>query len=775
MSPNSKVGGSQSRDFALQLLDAENESRVTEIIHVIEDSWNVDWEPHGPQQNYVVAHSNAPDPVASFAEPVVNSIDAILTKRYRQLHGDHYNDSHGLKTAEQAVDTLFDGPVDEDIEIIADGDPSGHPNLTVRDTGEGQPPEEFEERFMQLVSGGQIKYDWPFTQGRFKMGGSAVLPWAGDRGYKFILSAGFEQPGEWSWSIIRDNREDGLYEYLRINGSIPNFSGDVRGQNHGTFIKVYEYELKRASTIAGGFRELFDRVLVDPAIPITINETRDISAVAELKTRGLYGRLGQTRVQNHVKIDRTFQYDFGEPFGLRDIRVVIFKDTKTVKEDDRLSKRSKDVFVGGSKHINQAVFFLVNGQTHAHERASFLTGRSRCSFPHTGKDTLVFMDLSDFADKQKHDRGDFFQLFKPSRDRMGGTEIADQLVDGLESALKEYKPLKDEEDWRRRRVTTSKRDERMENILQSVLERNPSIKRYLMSGDKPKVPGLDKPNPQSYSAPFYPSHINIVKKFEEDGLTLWDESGGTFTKREAENRNAWMWFDIDAPNDYFNRDKQPGELSIEPREIVKQRSLNDGILSLQLQPHPTEAKSGTTLPVKVSVSRGSSPPLNVSFEVEYVDPAKQGKRRRRKTKKRESQTQQLDLPNPVEVFEQEGEITWEDMEPEWTEDDIVSIFDSESQMDIFINMDASPFHYFITRNNLTDSGKEFVTDVWKAGVTLYTLSQYIELRDVVDNGQFNGKQTDIQSTNVVSITMKGVAQTMLDQHISEEELKPYLA
>lgn len=749
-------------DYARALLDAESETDVTRTLDRLEVAENCEWVPAGSEQNYSATFSNAADPVASFAELIVNSFDAVLMKRYREQFGYEYDPNTGLITVEDAVNELFEDPDDhnEIVEVIADGNPDGPPNLIVRDSGTGQPHEQFAERFLSIAAGSQVKDDWPFAQGRFKMGSAAVLPYSGDKEYKFIASAPVTNPGSWSWSIIRDNPAEGVYEHLLIDGDVGQFSGELRGQTCGTFTKVYEYDIGRTHiTGSGALRAKLERVLVDPAIPFHMRETRKSgSQTNEQDVRGLYGRLNHWNVESVVKMDRYIRHDFGEPFGERKVRVVVFKHDETVKNDDNLSKKPKNEFVGGNKHREQAVMYLVNGQAHAHERRTFLTGSRGCQYTHTGKDMAVFMDLSDFGDKQRHNRRDFLELFRPSRDRMGGSDLADQLRDELATALKNDTALQEEEEWRRNRISRNKRDEHDTDIMESMLERNPTMRRYFQTGTRVPTTGTTTADGGEYNAPYYPTHLNVIKQRHKDGtLDLWDESKGQFQKHQPVNRNAQVQFDLDAPNDYFDRQAQPGVLSVNGVDR-EHWGLHNGVLTIRFGPNDG-VEPGDAEQVTATVTREMADPLRAVFTVKYVDPVEDSSSGDNGETPPTNDT--LDFPDVTRVYESgDGIATWEQMSPEWGEHDVVDIHEYDDGYDIYVNMDAAPLLNFIRSNNLTDNGKEHVKEIWVAGHVFYALSQYIELDD-----------EGVAPEEIVPVTMRGVAQSMLDQHIGEQEME----
>lgn len=757
----------ESQEFALKLLNAESEAEVSAIIDEIESAWDIHWEPHGTEQNYSLVYSNTPDPVPSFAELITNSIDAVLEKKYKQVHGYSYDSSTGIITAEDAADQLFQDEINEEIEVIADGKTGTYPNLIVRDTGAGQPPEHFEERFLALGAGSQFKDEWPFMQGRFKMGSGAVLPHSGEKGYKLILSAGFEEEENWSWSIIRDNPEDGQFEYFRLADGIPTFGGQIKGQKIGTIVKVYEYDWGSTMNILvqSSLRQRLDRVIVDPVIPYKLSETRPKSAtVDELTTNGMFGRFEHWNVKPVIRLDEVFEWDFGEPFGMREVRVVVFKDKITIEENDDLSKRQKREFVAGERHREQAVLYLVNGQTHAHERARFLTGSRNCRLPHVGEDMLVFMDLSDFADKESHDRRDFLELFTTSRDRMGSTELAEQLQEELVEGITNFSPVVEENERRRKRLTRKKQKDKEFDILENILERNSGIRRFFNTGEFLRVSGGEIDIEEDYEADFFPSELKIIKRKRQYGsIDLWDESKGLFTKRQPVNRNGQVQFKLDAPNDYFHRDEKPGELIIHGADISS-RTLYNGILTVRLTPID-DASEGEKTRVHVEVTRDPKESLTTEFEVEYTE--KVESEPSEQSSSSDGRSDALEEPNTIPVYKEGGEdvVTWDDMSPRWTEEDIVDIHRGDDELDLWINMDAGPVHHFVARHDLSKMGKETVEEVWRVGILLYSISQLVSLREQTeDNDEL------LPPEEIIPITMKGIAQSLLDQHIPDEEM-----
>jgi hypothetical protein len=752
-----------SRHFALDLLNAATASDAMAVISEVEATWDVQWKSHGPAQNYGLVYSQSPSPITSFAEPVVNSMDAVLMKRYREEHGETYDPATGLVTADDAVEALLGDEHDESITIIADGE-GDYPNFIIEDTGEGQPREHFEERFLQLAAGSQFKEGWPFVQGRFKMGGSAVLPHS-EGGLKLIISAAYDQPQQWSWSIIRNNRSEAQYEYLTRGGEIPIFDGEVRGRRTGTFVKVFEYDAGSKSNVTSTFVRDLNRVLIDPAIFVDVRETRDYAGAKSSTLGGIFNRLDQPNLQRHLTFDQTVYADFGEPFGEREVRLILFKSDQEIGSSDDLSKSTKQRLVRPSLHQDGAVFYMVNGQAHARERGSFLTGKRRCQLSYTGRDMLVFVDLSDFADKTKHDLADFVDLFAASRDRLTQKPIADQLRDGVEEAITAFEPLQEEEQRRRQSLVRQEQDEQTTEMLQSLLDRNPNIRRYFDTGDRLRAPGGDTKDPEvEYNSPFLPDEFAIITSITKEEVKTWDRSKGLYNKHQALNRNTSVQFKLNAPNDYFERERMQGSFEIDRSRLVKHRTLRNGILTLQLSPDE-DAEVGETHELDIVIHPGENGPLTQRFCVEYVEPVEESNDPTVDTQS--SRGDRPDLPNPIEVYERDGEVTWGDMTPPWTDQDIVELRptgEDVGDVDLFINMDAAPLRTFVARNTLSDPGKEIVEDTWKVGLMIYSLSQFVELRDIEED-----LNQDIEP--IIATSMKGIAQSMLDQHIRDEMLE----
>lgn len=281
---SSRAIEASSKGFATEFLVAESPQKVGNLVEELESAFDVDWRPLGREpNNYGTVQTQASSPMPCLVELKANADDAVLMRGFNEnAHGE---DPEDYQSMYEVADRF--GPEDAEIEIIADGDAprSGNLlNLTIRDTGCGQSHDDFEDTFLGLHQPGLIKQDYGFAQGQYGMGSTGVLQFCGDRDvgcYKFVASAASDNPGQWSWSLIRQNREENQYEYCVVDGEIPKFDGgfgaaldqntaegaeQFEDQEYGSFVKVYDYRINVSKADISGqepFLYKFERYVVE--------------------------------------------------------------------------------------------------------------------------------------------------------------------------------------------------------------------------------------------------------------------------------------------------------------------------------------------------------------------------------------------------------------------------------------------------------------------------------------------------------------------------------
>lgn len=748
----SSASALEAQRLAAELIEERHtEQPVAEVLHELEKHPDIEWVPLGREpNNYSIVENQQADPMAAFTELVVNSIDAIILRAFFERYGDDYEGDE-YSSLEEAADDLINKERDN-IEITAQGEQNGPFSLTLFDNGCGQPQTNFEHTFLNVLTPGEMKQEFDFLQGKYGMGSTGVLPFCGERGYKFIASSAYDEFGEWSWSIIRKNRDKTRYEYLIVNGKPPQFSGTLADKEQGTFIKCFSYESEVKSTITKRFRHRLERYVVDSPVPIRLNETRYGDSYGSPQTEGLLPSIlnKQEYIQGHDRIEHTFDDDV---LGTKDIEIFLMKHKDQLKQIG-LSEKVTESFVKGAKQTKQAILFTYNGQTHGDQGQTFL--QRRCNLRRISNDTLVVIDFSDIND------ADVVDLFKPSRDRLQNKEPSKVLKEELEDILKSNEVLLEEEERRKTKDIEEESEELEENILDEILRRNPSLKGYLKEGKK--TPTIEKEGSEEvdYEGNFYPSKFDVIKNYRSRGdYEVWENEDEKYTIRIPENKTSLQRFELDATNDYLTREKDRGSVNPSLPSMVKSKRLKDGILTLRLDP-PDAFTSGNQVNMEVTVSpTQETGTLSQTFAVEVIDPVEEKTTSPSEDKPKGAAG--YELPDARFI----GEDKWDDHDMD--EHSIVRLYPGpKNDMTLYINEDSAPFVNYRQRHNLKDSGKKYVKQTYKLGMVLYSVGQYIEIKQQYDE---DPKWEEIDPAAVVETTMKGVAQSFLDQTITEEKLQ----
>jgi len=754
-----------SEQAALQLMYAENEAEVLEVLNNPFFS-ELQWHPLGGdanENNYPTVKNQASHPMAALTEIIVNAQDAILLRKFREQFEDD-QDPPTFETAQKAAEAMVDS--DDKIRLRADGDRPRHDegdslNLTVIDKGGGQQPGDFEDNFLGLFQPGRIKQEYPFLHGQYGMGSTAVLPFCGDRGFKLILSAGHEIPENWSWTLIRKNREEVSFQYLTVGGEIPTFEGEVEGQRFGSFVKMYDYDAEVKSNITVRLRRYLERFLLNTPIQVQLEETRYGNEVDSLSTKGLIPHIdGNDEI---IEEQFTVLHDFDDEDGIigeREIHVTVFESDDVLQEKD-IDLRRKREFVSRKMHTRYyAAFYDVDGQTHAGDNRTFLT--NRCNLKRVGKDTIIHVEFSDLGLADKTD------LFQPSRD---GTRdpLGPVLKEGMVEALTDEEGrLRELEQERRRQDTERERDETVTDALEDIIGQYPHLADYFNAGEHVDVPddeGEEIRQNVEREVQYIPETFKIIEREKQNGeLVFWEPEEGEdqFVKDVAIDGTGVVKFRLDAPNDYFDRDERPGDLEITPNEMVSSWSLANGILRVRLKPLPATI-IGANVPVEIRVGRDGNSDLTQSLSVRCI-PSREEEPGEGEDED-ETTVESIGLPDPYRINEDE----WDERNGEegWDEHDIVEMFAYEDDMEIFINMDSAPLRQFLRTHQFHEAGRETVKDLYETAIVLFTVCEYVELTNETEEAG----EEELDAEQLVEITMRGIAQTLLPQLISEDRLE----
>src|SRR5258708_6379255 len=255
------------------LFQAPTEEVLDNVLR--QDSWLCEpqnWHPlDGSESNFGVIENQQSSPIAALIEKITNSIDAILMRKCYEA-GIDPKSAAAPKSMDKAIKQFFHkeneswylGPnrqrQAEEIQILADG-PRMNTSLIIYDNGEGQKPEDFENTFLSLLKGN--KNAIAFVQGKYNMGGTGAIVFCGKKRYQLIGSKKYDGSGNFGFTLIRKHplseteqltRKNTWYEYLKIDGTIPNFPIQtldlgLKGRlfKTGAVIKLYSYDLPEGS------------------------------------------------------------------------------------------------------------------------------------------------------------------------------------------------------------------------------------------------------------------------------------------------------------------------------------------------------------------------------------------------------------------------------------------------------------------------------------------------------------------------------------------------
>jgi hypothetical protein len=212
--------------------------------------------------------------------------------------------------------TKFRTQIAEGISVFVTGPKGQKPCVNVADLGEGHTPEAFPDTLLSLGKHNKIRVN--FAQGKYGQGSTGAIRFCGKRKLQLIVSkrhakllgnkavaASYPKDSTddcWGFTVVRREGE-GLnirtpfYSYLapigadeaprkgRVlrfkAGEMPLFpKGDEaykRMVDHGTLVKLYEYNLASVSNILrrSGLRPKIDLLLPEPALPMRFHECRD--------------------------------------------------------------------------------------------------------------------------------------------------------------------------------------------------------------------------------------------------------------------------------------------------------------------------------------------------------------------------------------------------------------------------------------------------------------------------------------------------------------------
>lgn len=756
----SSITPEHARDLCLRLMNAETETEVIDILDA-QGFWNNRsvWKPYGDiANNRSIVGNQQSSPVAALVEKLVNSIDAVLTaecwrrgidptsssapQTMRAAIEQFLNVKHGqIQTLDAAARTRLA----ERIQLIACGTKE-NPAYCVVDDGEGQSPDQFPNTFLSLIRENKTRI--PFVQGKYNMGGTGVLQFAGVHSFQLIISrrqpdipaASTSNPLRhlWGFTLIRrldpgPEQPQSTYVYLAPGDEILAFDAEAiparpgrypdayASELHaGTCIKIWNYKLPgRLKSLATlDLRYALERYLQAPALPIRVCERRP----------GYRAHYYDTTISGLLSIlsDKSddIELDTGSPLKIPGVGEI----------DSRIAVINEAAEESKSERYPAGVFFNVNGQLHGELGKEFVSRRTKLDY--VADTAIIIVDCTSLPPRVRED------LFMASRDRMRQCSERDALEAAIVEYLKDHQGLRELNARRRQaRLASALSEEETAKVIQGLVRSDPTLAQLFGRGQRIQAPGGPLPQAQPYVGQRFPTYFRIR-----------NEPKGGLVKKCPSNRTCRVEFETDAANDYLSRVSDPGHVGAHGAPSLLSIHLWNGKAALRFG-LPAGCQVGDRLGVDLLVTDVSRvEPLRSHFVIEVepeappTPPSPPGP---------PSGTSLIGLPNIVEVRRDE----W--ARYKFNENSAVMLRSGEDDvLDMFINMDNIHLVNEISRRREVDPA---VVNYWfKYGLCLLALGMLFKERkprDDIESATADETQNDYYSR--ISEACEGLAVTVV--------------
>ncbi|MCK4733995.1 MAG: hypothetical protein KAT65_16195 [Methanophagales archaeon] len=695
------------KELCLSLAKADSEEEAIEILKEAGywDDPDV-WQYYGNIENNFASIGNQQSkPDAALVEKIVNSVDAVLMRECLR-QGIDPEEAEAPSSINEALDTYFGiyrgrlsnltarerTRIAENIILVATGKKSD-PSYAIIDKGEGQTPKKIPDTFLSLPQSSN-KLRIPFVQGKYNMGGTGALLFCGRHNLHLIISKrdpkikkeDDETKDYWGFTIVRrENPEKGVknsvFKYLAQDGkilmfkaeSLPLLPGDypvacINPLEWGTCVKVYNYQLTGLKTLA--ILDLYNRLsllLPNIALPVRMYERRKgyTGHTLEATLSGLNVRLDDDKRAN---LEPGFQRGASSNIKVmgQEMKIQIYAFKKGRRE-----KYSRD----------EGIMFIVDGQAQGFLSKSFFSRKS-VGMSYLDDSILVLVDCTEFEGRYKED------LFMNSRDRLRAGELRSKIERELEELLKKHPGLRELKERRRREEIAGKIGDSkpLVDVIEKVIKKSPTLSKLFVEGVKLPNPfdlrGLNKD--EIFKGRQFPTFLKLKEDCPEEK-----------PKHCPINRRFRVQFETDAENEYFERDANPGEFSLNSNgKAVDDHVLNlwNGTANLTVK-LPDWAKVEDIIYFECEVEDvGHTESFFNEFYVKVENPEtklKEGKTgKRKKPRGKESGKDRegsslLDLPNIREVTKDEWKKFGFDNESAL----LVKYGGEEEGHDFYVNMD----------------------------------------------------------------------------------------
>lgn len=637
-----------SKELCMKLLRAETEDEVSAII--ASDSRMSDpknWHPLDNRvSNFNVVTNQASTGSKALTELCTNMVDAYLLKQaYLKnvpLHGPEAPQSvlEGVRRLAKITGMqrgrLFEVDDDRHLREFAEknlvigvngGTRRSKPVcFTFVDTGEGQHGDSFKDTFLSLSSG--HKSSIPFVQGKFNMGSSGVLSYCGEQWYKLIVSRRYTEDGPWAWTLIRRRPTTGapIAEYFaprkriqvfKVARLYPLFLGSRKTDEFvaitsGSVVKLFNYFLEETPSFRN-IRESLDRNLTSAVLPFRLMDyrfkpspgrgRRRAQGVDERTFCGLEHHL-MKRGNASDDAEESDDYEPGQEVHIQIIdhpdlgRISISAIVLEDKPPDWL-RRNQDPF---------RVFHAVNGQVQFKQTRGYLA--STCKLPGLMDKVVLIVDSSDLTEKAHND------VWKGDRENIRTNATGQTYKHEVTDSIRQSAYLKELQERLARKDVDETVAETTRNILQELVDQNPSVAQLLPEGLMVSVKAGPR-EPEPYVGKYDPTKLELIgRNLREHGIDV------------SIPRPRRIVFETDVVNDFLSRASNRGRADFNELEatLAKPNSrfafrsnLRDGKLTVTIRAREGFVDVGDRYECEAQLSSDSMPyPVSAPFVINCV-------------------------------------------------------------------------------------------------------------------------------------------------------------
>ncbi len=684
-----------SLTMARRLLEAVTSAGVMDVVrdedyrYYFDDPSN--WKPYGGREkNWDTVGNQQTNPVGALTELITNGIDAVLLRKAREGGMKDFRSEKAPRSMFEAVRHFFPQVVEGKIinlepdqrtklaeQCILIGVKRGerknsqYPTYTIVDFGEGQTPEAFPNTFLSL--GEKNKEGIAFVQGKFNMGSTGSLRFCTRSDilkghYKLIVSRRYDHD-YWGWTLVRVHgvkigESLPVAEYFAPGGAVPRFRAKALSAfgheklgvvKEGSIVRLYEYDIgPNARAVDLGLYNALTVSLLDCALPVQVYDfdANPLSGKGGLREEGIAARTfgGLNIVLRASEGSDDEPEPEAEDKSESDQKATEFVHLVLEEKHEELG-HIKILAIGvrklkGFLETQPArVFYTLNGQTHAFERASFYNTRVGLG---DLRNHLVVNVVCDDMDKTA-----LATIFMPDRERKASNNLSRMLEDLVIKALKDDDRLRAyAAEIRRRRATEHVEDDaQTKDFLNELVKLDPDIKELFGLGayvtDTGKAPGGQKP----FEGKKFPTFLKPLN-LRSDGTH--------YIKEVPLNASRRIECGTDASNDYLTRIDSPGWTwcSHSATEAPHSVKLRNGTATYTVRP-PKTAEVGDELTVEFGFQDNGRnfEPLKFAVVLRFVEEEKPSKTKPgKRTDTKEKEMLALGMP----------EFRWVD-EKEWSE------------------------------------------------------------------------------------------------------------